>query len=191
MTIYRPLGRSDHSVLVFDYNCYIVMDSNSRMKFSSDKGNFPAMNSDLSLDWTNYFKDCRGNVSLQWSLFKTKLLQVQDEHVPHRLTKGRPQWMNKGKYPIDEKTRKEIRSKHRAWEKAYTTKSESSKLIYKRQRNKVRKLTRKLHIDYEKNIGKPSRTQSVFGNMPNQRLRPTAMWPSWWLRLTTQIVRSS
>ena len=134
---YSPLGRSDHSVLVFDYNCYIVMDSNSRMKFSYDKGNLPAMNSDLSLDWTNYFKDCSENVSLQWSLFKTKLLQVQDQHVPHRLTKGRPQWMNKGKYPIDEKTRKEIRSKHRAWEKAYTTKSESSKLIYNRQRNKV------------------------------------------------------
>ena len=55
---YSPLGRSYHSVLVFDYNCYIVMDSNSRMKFSYDKGNLPAMNSDLSLDWTNYFKDC-------------------------------------------------------------------------------------------------------------------------------------
>ena len=78
--------------------------------------------------------------------------------VVTRLTKGRPQWMNKGKYPIDEKTRKEIRSKHRAWEKAYTTKSESSKLIYNRQRNKVRKLTRKLHIDYKKNIAREAKS---------------------------------
>lgn len=87
---YSPLGCSDHVVLIFDFNCYTVMDSNPRMKFSCDRGDFPAKDRDMDIDWPSYFRDCSEDVNLQWSLFKSKLLQTQDLHIPHRLSKGQP-----------------------------------------------------------------------------------------------------
>jgi hypothetical protein len=152
-----PLGRSDHAVLIFEFQCYIHTDSVPRMKYSYDKGDFTSMNRDMNIDWPDYFKECTDDVTMQWNIFKYKLLQVQDKHIPHHLDSGQPKWRSKGKIHVDINLRKEIHKKHRAWESVYTKKTDEAKKLYNRQRNKVRKLTRKLHRDYEKNIAKEAK----------------------------------
>ena len=155
---YSPLGLSDHSVLVFDYHCYLKPENISRMKYYLDKGDYNAMRQDMSIDWDSACDGCEHNIDSMWLLFINKLNDAKNKHIPHKLTGGRPPWGDKGKFPIDEKVRKEIRKKHRCWEKAYTDKTESAKKKYNQQRNKVRKLTRKLYKDYEKKIAKEAKS---------------------------------
>ena len=155
---YSPLGLSDHSVLVFDYHCYLKPENISRMKYYLDKGDYNAMRQDMSIDWDSACDGCEHNIDSMWLLFINKLNDAKNKHIPHKLIGGRPPWGDKGKFPIHEKVRKEIRKKHRCWEKAYTDKTESAKKKYNQQRNKVRKLTRKLYKDYEKKIAKEAKS---------------------------------
>ena len=63
-----PLGKSDHPVLTFKFNCYIEQSNSERIKFYYDKADFNGFRSDLNdIDWKNAVKG--KSVNKQWTTF--------------------------------------------------------------------------------------------------------------------------
>ena len=44
-----PLGRSDHSVLIFKYKVHTVLNTNHRILYCYDRGDYEAMSTDLAM----------------------------------------------------------------------------------------------------------------------------------------------
>ena len=46
-----PLGKSDHSVLLFDVNCYTENLNSDKVSVKYDKGDYKSINEYLARDW--------------------------------------------------------------------------------------------------------------------------------------------
>ena len=100
-----PLGKSDHSLLQFNFHCYIQQENIDREKYYYDKANFSAMKEDLSvINWNDELDDM--NVTEQWKVFKDRLYTIQDKYVLKR--KPRSSQEKKGKTNVDVKTLKKL-----------------------------------------------------------------------------------
>lgn len=145
-----PLGKSDHSVLLLKFLIKQNMDFKPRTVYSYDKGNYEAMRSDLNIDWDAELNSTAQNVNEQWGQIKKKIEESVKTHIPSYQTTAKGLW-KKGKIPLKGEIRKEIRKKHRSWQRAYETKQHNKVRKWKQQRNKVNKLLRdaerKLEID--------------------------------------------
>ncbi|VDI46292.1 Hypothetical predicted protein [Mytilus galloprovincialis] len=146
-----PLGKSDHSVLTFKFNCYIEETNSERIKFYYDKADLDGLRTDLSnIDWYNIMKEKSTNE--QWIFFKDKLLELQSKHIPHKKI-GQSRKKNKA-VGLNQETLKAIRKKHRCWTRYMETKSSEKYREFCKTRNKVKKLTRKAVKMKEKEIAK-------------------------------------
>lgn len=144
-----PLGKSDHSLITFNFNCYIQQENMERTKYYYDKANFQGMRNELStFDWENEMQN--KDVNEKWSVFKERLLSIQDKYVPKR--KPRTTSDRKGKCSIDLKTLKTIRKKHRCWARYMETRDAERYREYCKLRNQVKTLTRKAVKSKEKEI---------------------------------------
>ncbi|CAG2257804.1 unnamed protein product [Mytilus edulis] len=115
-----PLGKSDHSVLTFKFNCYIEETNSERIKFYYDKADLDGLRTDLSnIDWYNIMKEKSTNE--QWIFFKDKLLELQSKYIPHKKI-GQSSKKNKA-VGLNQETLKAIRKKHRCWTRYMETKS--------------------------------------------------------------------
>ena len=64
-----PLGKSDHSVLRFDFKCYTVIQNYTQKKIYYDKADYKAINEALhKIEWENELQD--KSVDYQWTSFK-------------------------------------------------------------------------------------------------------------------------
>ena len=114
-------------------------------------GDYEAMTKDLSdIDWTRELYK-RKNINEQWLFIKETLNTAIKKHIPRRTVRARGK---KGKGQLDKKTREIIRKKHRAWQRYRESQfTDETKLqIYRRLRNKVRKITRQLQKNREKDV---------------------------------------
>ena len=60
---HSPLGKSDHSTLVFDFNCYMDQPTPSEL-YSYPKGDYEAMIKDIEeSNWTDKFKTLANSCS--------------------------------------------------------------------------------------------------------------------------------
>ena len=151
-----PLGKSDHSMLSFEMKIQNSSKYKPRTVYSYDKGNYENMIKDLSIDWMNELTQCGPNTSNQWDLLKSKIKSSQKNHIPTYQT-SENSYLKKGKIPLNPDIRKEIRKKHRCWQRAYETKSTSKNRRWKRQRNKVTKLIKDAEIIFESNVASESK----------------------------------
>ena len=145
-----PIGKSDHCVIEFDYNCSVQRTGNKYRKFLYDKGNYDEMRKELNIiNWKQILEHCE--VNEQWKIFCRYLKDVANKYIPSRIYSRDPQ----GTY-IDNQTAAAIRKKHRCWQRYMEAKTkkekENRRKEYARQRNKVRKITRKLQNAKENNI---------------------------------------
>ena len=72
-----PLGKSDHSLLTFDFNCYIDY-AKPKERFAFDKGDYEAMRRYLSESiWLERFMQRVENLTVEqkWEEFKAKPLR--------------------------------------------------------------------------------------------------------------------
>ena len=151
-----PLGKSDHSMLSFEMKIKDTSNYQPRTVFNYDKGNYGNMMKDLSIDWQTEFSQCGQDTTKQWELLKSRIKSSQKNHIPTYQT-SENHYLKKGKIPLNEDIRKEIRKKHRCWQRAYETKSRSKYQKWKRQRNKVTKLIEDAEIIFESNIASESK----------------------------------
>ena len=119
-----PLGKSDHSMLSFEMKIKDTSNYQPRTVFNYDKGNYGNMMKDLSIDWQTEFLQSGQDTTKQWELLKSRIKSSQKNHIPTYQT-SENHYLKKGKIPLNEDIRKEIRKKHRCWQRAYETKSRS------------------------------------------------------------------
>ena len=108
------------------------------------------MNEDLLKDW-NIKLNQNLDVNTQWGIIKEEINLASEKHIPSYLTTEDKLW-KKGKIPLKSETRKEIRKKHRLWQRAYETKQEQKVEKWKQQRNKVNKLLKEAEAKLELDI---------------------------------------
>ena len=151
-----PLGKSDHSVLNFEMSIQNTSKFKPKTVYNYDKGKYENMRTDLKIDWQNIFLQCGPDASNQWDLLKSKIKSSQNNHIPTYQT-SENSYLKKGKIPLSPGIRKEIRKKHRCWQRVYETKSRSKNEQWKRQRNKVTNLIKEAEILFESNIANESK----------------------------------
>ena len=79
---YKPgLGKSDHLVLEFTYNCYIRSSDPPSKKLIFFKGDYMKINE--KLEEKNWEQDLQGtSLSEAWEILTEKLIQLVEENVP-------------------------------------------------------------------------------------------------------------
>ena len=155
-----PLGKSDHSVLSFKFKCYTVIKNYKKTKLYYNKADYNNIKRELKdNDWIKQLQ--HKNANEQWLYFKEFIRNLIDKYVPSReITQGQKRH-NK---PCDKKTLDKIREKHHLRRKAMETKDPLVGLQYNKIWNQVRRLTRNITKEYERQIAK------------NAKQNPKAIW---------------
>ena len=135
-----PLGKSDHNVITFNFNCYVDY-SKPKEVFRYDKADFEAMRQNIrDTSWkTKYITSVKNkNVEKLWEDLKSKIHEMRDKFVPKIKQHDQPTWKEKGGYPINTALKDAIHKKrvmHRQWMvSTHFPNSESARLGYTRAR---------------------------------------------------------
>ena len=146
-----PIGKSDHSVLLIKFLIQQTSTFTPRTVHCYDKGDYEGMRGDLNLNWETELNSATDDVNEQWRKINMKLKESVSNRVPSYQTTEKNLW-KKGKIPLTKASRKEIRKKHRCWQRAYETKQQSKIHKWKQQRNKVNKLLKDAEKKFEIDI---------------------------------------
>ena len=161
-----PLGKSDHDMLVFEFNCYLDY-TKSKERYIFSKGDYINMRKYLSeSNWAIEFENLSTNHSTEpnelWNSLKNMIHDLRNKFVPLEPASRKNSWKSKGNVPLDEAARKAIKLKeksHRDWMKAiklgrYT----QGKALFTKARNKVKSLLRKAKRKFERGIALEAKT---------------------------------
>ena len=165
-----PLGKSDHSVLSFTFECYFESQPLAE-RYNYNKADFGAMKRHLeSTNWVDDFNVRSESLQTNdcWKLLGDKLLELRDQYVPREVR--RHCYGKKGKFAINHVTQRNIKDKrrlHRKWIRSIGTRMEDrSRGEYVTARNLVnRKITTVKRSLEERICGKQGEVQNGFGNM--------------------------
>ncbi len=149
-----PLGKSDHVVLTFNFECYTESDTKSDYRFLYHKGNYTDMREDLDIDWAAQFEGHHDDPDKLYAIFTSCILTAQDKHVP----KFDRAVNNKRKLPVPPETRSAIRKKRHAWQRYREDRTPERLQVFHRLRNKVRKLIRAAKRDFEHTLARNVKT---------------------------------
>ena len=107
-----PLGRSDHCILAFNFECYLEQTSPSE-RFEYAKASFTAMERDLEdSGWVDDFnlRTTRMDTETSWQLFKNKILELREKYVPC-IKNGTPTWSGKRTIAVSQELHQAIKEK--------------------------------------------------------------------------------
>ena len=144
-----PLGKSDHSVIKFNFNVYIDRKPRMKLKRYYDKANYEGMKEDLKkIKWNEILND---NMSVQemWDEFDRIVKKAVDDHVPKKMVSSH---MKRAAVPVDEAFIHARRKKHSLWRKYIRNKTDEAWQAYTKARNKIKSLLSKLRRQFEKKI---------------------------------------
>ena len=157
-----PLGKSDHSVIVFNYHCYLDF-SKPKTFFQYHRADFDGMIEELeSSKWKESFLQEASNEGPEvlWQILKSKLIELRNRFVPTRLTKTGTESI-KGSFPISQVLQTAIKEKHRihrSWIRCKRRGSFSTtREAYCKARKKVKRLMRQSKKSFEKAIATESK----------------------------------
>ena len=69
LVYWSPLGKSDHSILAFNFNCYTLGNSRWQQKYNFNKGDFNSIRDNLKIDWKSKL-DPLVSVEEKWNFIK-------------------------------------------------------------------------------------------------------------------------
>ena len=84
METQAPLGKSDHSMLVFDYNCYVDKCMTKRRLFLYDKGDYLRMKEEFTECWIEEVKELT-DIEEKWKAIKNKIKESERLCIPSRI----------------------------------------------------------------------------------------------------------
>ncbi|VDI00955.1 Hypothetical predicted protein [Mytilus galloprovincialis] len=83
-----PLGKSDHCVIQFQYNCYTKLKIDNRTKICYDRGNYEDFNKEiLETSWEVLLKQ-GDHIDKNWEKFHEKLLEMEKRYIPVKKIKN-------------------------------------------------------------------------------------------------------
>lgn len=127
---HAPLGKSDHNVLTFDFHCYLDY-SKEKECFLYNKGDYNGMRAKLvNSGWATEFIRNTDTVEEKWKDMKDMLLKLGNEFIPKRKISGKPNWGDRGNFPIDHEAREAISNKNKAY-RDWVASTEESKDKYR------------------------------------------------------------
>jgi len=164
-----PLGNSDHVCIHFDLVCYTELRQMSSVKYNVRAANLDLMKEILqNVDWDSSFSSL--NVDNSWKCFKRIYQDAIDRCVPtYRPKIKKNLWTNSDSLQLQ-------RRKDKLWKKYRATCCSSDLINYKEVNNQLRRLTRNLRRNYEKNLAMNIGTKpKAFWKYVNSRVktRPT------------------
>jgi len=59
--ILAPLGKSDHAVLSFRFNCYVVLQNRAGNCYNYNKGNYASLREMMDIDWLALLQPLNGD----------------------------------------------------------------------------------------------------------------------------------
>ena len=155
-----PLGKSDHSVILFDFHCYLDY-TKSKPNFQYSKGDFDRMRDYLqNCQWVKQFKRIAVSADEEelWNNIKDKLIEVRTKFVPQCNTADKPSWKSKYQYPLSSTTRDAMKCKdrlHRRWiSSSEAERTSQNWKVYAKARNRVNTLVRKDKRKFEQEIAR-------------------------------------
>lgn len=157
-----PLGKSDHSIMTFEYHCYIDY-SKPKESHLYDKGDYNSMRNYLvDSKWAESFSICESDTTVEskWKELKDMLHQLRDRFVPLSKPTGKPNWVDNCSFPINADSRVLIKDKNKAfrnWMTCNTGDREHYRLIYTKARNKSKAALRNAKKNFEKGIAMSSK----------------------------------
>ena len=159
LEVAAPLGKSDHSVLKFKFQCYMEKEP-PILKTMYHKGDYMALNKKLKeVNWTKAFSDSRDDVNKQWAIFKQIYSEAETLYIPKKLVYLNGKLSKKFTVPLDKKNLRKLKRKNKLWGKVRKElASAEEKLQYNKLRNQIRRLTRKGKKLLEKKIASECKT---------------------------------
>ena len=159
-----PLGKSDHDVITFKFNCYLDY-SKPKERFLYDKADFEAMRKQLEDDgWSDQFVSSAESKSVEelWVSLKSTLMKLRKLYVPMKKSSSTPKWKQAGSFPVDKDVKKAIQEKHathRQWIASLRRGDpDAARLKYRRASNKVKRLVWQCKRRFESSIAEESKT---------------------------------
>ena len=96
-----PLGKSDHSVLSFDFNYQTSKPNKIKESKNYNKGDFKTLTQELNaINWNEFFRG--KNIDENWKNLLKKLGDLENKFIPVKLIDVEK--CCKKKFPIDAKT---------------------------------------------------------------------------------------
>ena len=141
------LGRSDHLVLkitVCEMCNYVELEPSKRFQYH--KGDYEGIREELGkISWSTIFAG--KDISDCWSIFKAKLLELQEEFIPTIQDKpnDKPKWMNRSVVLA-------LNEKKRAWKKYLFCKTNENFEQYKVVRNKLKSIVYEARLSFERKV---------------------------------------
>jgi len=142
----QHLGKSDHLILMFNFNCYVDKNYNMNKKYKYHKGNYLEINNKLKeIEW-----DVIVDMGIQnaWDTFTEKLHKLMEKHIPRS---AGITGIKRNPY-VDKRARDAIKSKRTNWIKYTNCKTPNNFETYKTARNNVTYEIRRSHQEYERNL---------------------------------------
>jgi hypothetical protein len=100
-----PIGKSDHSVVSFRFNAYIMEKPRVKYRHHYDKADYDKMREHLNIDWDKEFALYPYDVDRQWTCFSEKLNRVIEDYVPtKRVTLNGGRSNRRHAVPLNRKT---------------------------------------------------------------------------------------
>ena len=149
---HSPLGKSDHDVLIFDYNIRLNLNYKPMKIYNHSKANYTNMNAELQELLQPKPQDL--DVNGHWNHIKESIKETQKNNTPIIDTSKSQKWKTLGSIPLESEVTAEIRRKHRLWQRYYQTKSVEKFEIYKQQRNKVTRMLEDSQKQFEQDLSK-------------------------------------
>ncbi len=150
-----PLGKSDHSILQFNFTCHTNTPNIKKSIPQYDKGDYTRMNQLLNeADWNRLLLQTPDDINLQWNSFLQAFTDIQGQCIPVK-TVTSAKYNNQKRYlsKIDQKVLEKINNKKALFRLIRKSQaSDQQQLEYRRIRNQVRLLTRKSKKVKEKGI---------------------------------------
>ena len=178
VTHHAPLGKSDHSVITFKFNCYLDY-SKPKEQYVYQNADYDAMINNLAeTGWEEEYIKSGGDKTIEdlWCSLKLKLLDLRNQFVPKITTSGKPSWSEKGTFPVNKQLQDAIRQKliqHRGWmSKKGCIDADVARLSYTRIRNKVNTMIRQTKRKFEKDVALKSKSNpKAFWSHIRRRLK--------------------
>jgi hypothetical protein len=150
-----PLGKSDHSCILFDFICNKVTEESKKTIYLYDRANYTAMNEQFSsTDWDTELITDNGMTAM-YNKFCAVYNQVVTQNVPSlKVTVNQ----RKSAPGITAEEASFIRKKNRLWTRYMETRSEVKYKQYTRARNKVKTIVRNAAKRKERNIAENIKT---------------------------------
>ena len=151
-----PFGKSDHSVLVFNYHCYAELKDKEEIRQLYDKTDYEGLkNSIKQLNWQEVLFQNGDDINSIWSSFHSKIQELESKCVPKVKIKSR---RKHNPFPLDDKAKELIKKKHCMSMQLMRNNNDENRRAYNKARNKVKGAIEKLRKEFEKSLAKEAKT---------------------------------